>query len=121
MQKAKVLVVDDEALNVDILVNLLADAFEVKVAYNGHQALKVAAKLPIDVMLLDINMPKMSGFEVAKALRCDEKTAGIKIIFLTGDASEETIATARELGIDDYLIKPVDKTLLHQTILKCLS
>ena len=100
----KVLVVDDERFNINVLVDLLKPSYKMMAAKSGQQALKAAHSAnPPDLILLDIMMPEMDGYEVCRQLKADENTRDIPIIFVTamGDTSDET--KGLDLGAVDYL------------------
>ena len=102
-----VLVVDDQEANVRIVGTVLAQSgFEVVPALSGAQALERAAQAPPDLVLLDMLMPGMDGFEVARRLREDVRTAGVPIIFLTAAHEREHLVRAFEAGAVDYVTKP---------------
>jgi len=102
-----ILVVDDTESNVDILVELLSDAdYEVMVALDGESALEIVKEERVDLILLDIMMPGMDGYDVCRALKSDSKTREIPVIFLTADTSEASIEKAYEIGGNDYVTKP---------------
>lgn len=102
----KILVVDDEESLCEILqFNLELEAYQVDVAYSAEQALKMdLAKYSL--ILLDVMMGAMSGFQMAKILKKDEKTAQIPIIFCTAKDTENDTVLGLELGADDYIAKP---------------
>ncbi|MFY0628185.1 MAG: response regulator [Reichenbachiella sp.] len=103
-----ILMVDDTPENIHILNELLAD-FKRKVAMNGEKALKIAGgDTKPDLILLDINMPGMSGLEVCDALKKNSHTADIPIIFLTAQSDKETTIQGFKLGANDYITKPFD-------------
>ncbi len=103
-----ILMVDDTPDNIRILNELLSD-FKRKVAVNGEKALKIAfGDHKPDLILLDINMPGMSGLEVCKALKKEESTADIPIIFLTAQTDKATTIEGFKLGANDYITKPFD-------------
>lgn len=107
-QKAIILVVDDTPDNLTLMSSFLKDHYSVKVANNGDRALKIAqSETPPDLILLDIMMPEMDGYEVCRRLKADSKTRYIPVIFLT--AKTEVIDETRgfELGASDYITKPV--------------
>lgn len=102
-----ILVVDDNPANLKLLTGVLAEAgHRARPAPNGRLALSGARSLPPDLILLDINMPEMSGFEVMAALRADARTAEIPVIFVTVQDDIEAKETAFELGAADYVTKP---------------
>ncbi len=115
-KKQRILVVDDERINIDILVDTLNPEYETFVAKNGYQALqRVASHLP-DLILLDIMMPEMDGFEVCRRLKSDETTRDIPVIFITalGDETDESIGL--ESGAIDYLVKPINPVILKSRV-----
>ncbi len=108
LNEMTILMVDDTPENIHILNELLVD-FKRKVATNGEKALKIAGgeKKP-DLILLDINMPGMSGLEVCEELKKEKSTADIPIIFLTAQTDKETTIQGFKLGANDYITKPFD-------------
>jgi two-component system alkaline phosphatase synthesis response regulator PhoP len=106
--RKKILVVDDEKDIVDILKYNLEreNEFEVLTASNGKEALSVAATNP-DIIILDIMMPELSGFEVCKQLKNNPATSSIPVIFLTAKENEIDEVIGLELGADDYITKPI--------------
>lgn len=105
---AKILVVDDTPANIDILVKILeADGFSVSFATNGEKALKLALLDTPALILLDVMMPVMDGFETCRRLKEDPKTCDIPVLFVTGKAQGKDIADAFEAGGVDYITKPV--------------
>lgn len=106
MEDKKVLIVeDDEFLLQMYSTKLDLEGFKVLEAMNGLQGLKVAQKELPDLILLDLNLPEMSGFEVLANLKRDDNTKGIKVLILTNFSQKEDIDRCLELGADDYLIK----------------
>jgi len=102
-----VLIVDDERVNIDILVDLLKPQYRTLVATNGEQALKRAAGQPApDIVLLDVMMPEIDGYEVCRRLKADPATRDIPVIFVTAlsEVGDETKGFA--LGAVDYITKP---------------
>ena len=104
MNKQTVLVVDDTPENIDVLSEILADEYRIKVANNGEKALKIVySDDPPDLILLDIMMPEMSGYDFIKAYRKESETP---IILLTAKLDETDKVLGLELGADDYVTKP---------------
>ena len=104
--KQQILVIDDERDLCEILrFNLTAAGFEVHTAYSGEDALQQGIT-NYDLLLLDVMMPHMSGFELAKRLKQDPDTAAVPIIFLTALNDEEDTLHGFDLGADDYIAKP---------------
>lgn len=105
--KKRILVVDDERDIVDLLrYNLTQEGFDVAAAYNGKEALEKASQVP-DLIVLDLMMPVLDGFDTCKRLKADPKTARIPLIFLTASSSEVDEVVGLELGADDYIQKPI--------------
>ena len=114
--KPVVLAVDDTPENLDVVKGILADVYTVKAAINGQMALKIIEKAPPDLILLDIMMPGMSGYEVCEQLKADPNTRDIPVIFLT--AMEQTTDEAKgfDLGAADYITKPVNPPILEARV-----
>lgn len=103
--KRILLVEDDDALANVYLVRLQAEGFEVRRVANGEDALAAAISYRPDLVLLDVMMPKVSGFDVLDILRNTPETANLKIIILTALSQETDKQRALALGVDDYLVK----------------
>ncbi len=101
-----ILAVDDTKFNLDLLVDALGDLHDISVAMNGQTALQLAATTPPDLILLDIMMPGMDGFEVLRRLKADRATREIPVIFLTALSEIGNKARGFELGAVDYITKP---------------
>lgn len=109
MVPATVLVVDDDPVILRLLeVNFEMEGFTVVRAADGAEGLERAREVLPDVVVLDVMMPRMTGHEVATALRADPRTATIPIIFVTARAQSSDIERGMELGVDDYVTKPFD-------------
>ena len=120
-KKPVVLAVDDTPENLDVVKGLLTPEFVVKAAVNGMMALKIVEKRPPDLILLDIRMPKMDGFEVCRKLKSDAASAGIPVIFLTGESDAESEADALAAGAVGYITKPINPDTLLAKIDDCLN
>ena len=108
-----VLVVDDTPDNLALISMLLKDVYNVKVAVSGEKALKIAfAAKPPDLILLDIMMPQMDGYEVCRQLKAAAATRDIPVIFVTARADEEDEQIGLELGAVDYITKPISPAIL---------
>jgi hypothetical protein len=116
-RKATLLVVDDVADNLDLLVELLDEEFRVKVANGGLRALKIleSGKIP-DLILLDIMMPEMDGFEVCLRIKTNPATADVPVIFLTAMGESVNVTQGLQLGAVDYVTKPFDPPILRARI-----
>ena len=109
MAPATVLVVDDDPVILKLLeVNFEMEGFLVVRGSDGAEGLERAREVLPDIVILDVMMPRMTGYEVAKALREDERTAHIPIIFVTARAQSSDVERGIELGVDDYVTKPFD-------------
>ena len=106
MNSKKILIVDDTSTNIDILLELIGKKYEILVALDGTSALEILDKERIDLVLLDIMMPEMDGFEVCQHIRDNKKTKEIPIIFITAKSDEKTIEEAYAIGGSDYITKP---------------
>jgi putative two-component system response regulator len=121
-EKATVLVVDDTPDNLTLMSSLLKDTYKVKVAHNGEKALKVArSDAPPDLILLDIMMPGMDGYEVCQHLKSDPTTREIPVIFLTAKSEVEDEKKGLELGAVDYITKPISPPIVMARVATQLS
>ncbi len=113
LDKRIVLVVDDTPDNLSIMSGLLKDEYKVKVANSGERALKIANAEPAPhLILLDIMMPEMDGFEVIRRLKAEPKTQAIPVIFLSAKALPEDKQKGLDLGAVDYITKPIDPIMI---------
>lgn len=107
MKDSKVLIVDDVPKNIQIAMNILKnEGHKMFYAKNGAMALELVKEYDFDLILLDIMMPEMDGFEVCNILKSNKSTNKIPIIFLSGKDSSSDIEEAYESGGIDYIIKP---------------
>lgn len=112
-----VLIVDDEPGNIRILVELLRPYYTTRVATNGETALRIAmSENPPDLVLLDIMMPGMDGYEVCRKLKADPCTQHIPVIFITAKDSEEDQITGFETGAVDYVTKPFSPVIVKARV-----
>ncbi|MGD0896481.1 MAG: response regulator [Thermoguttaceae bacterium] len=110
MAANKILIADDNLTNVELLEAYLSDIdCEIAVAADGHQTLEKVAEFQPDLILLDIMMPKLSGFEVCQALKRDPATRHIMILMVTALGERGDIERAVTCGCNDYLSKPINK------------
>lgn len=105
-KRSTILIVDDTETNIDILLSLLSDTYDILVSLDGKSALEILETEAIDLILLDIMMPNMDGFEVCRILKNQSSTEDIPIVFITAKSDEESIAKAFEVGGIDYIAKP---------------
>jgi two-component system cell cycle response regulator len=115
--------VDDNAQNLELLCIYMEDLPDVRVvtATNGLEALAKVEESRPDVILLDIMMPKMSGFEVCKRLKSDPKTRDVVVIMVTALNETSDVERAAECGTDDYISKPIDRKALLDLVGSHLS
>ena len=112
-----ILVVDDEADNLEVISGLLKDLYKVKIANNGQKALQIEqGASPPDLILLDIMMPELSGYEVCQRLKSDPATRDIPVIFLTALTTAEDERKGFEHGAEDYITKPVSLAILRARV-----
>ena len=112
-----ILVVDDEPANLTLLAGILKTEYKVKVAKDGERALKIAAATPApDLILLDVMMPGIDGYEVCARLKADPTTSAIPLVFVTGMNDSADQARGLALGAAGYLHKPIDAGLVFETI-----
>ena len=112
-KKATILVVDDTPDNLILMNSLLKEDYKVKIANDGEKALRIAmSESPPDLILLDIMMPVMDGYEVCQRLKRDPKTTNIPVIFLTAKAEVEDEKKGLELGAVDYITKPISPPIV---------
>ena len=116
LSSCTVMVVDDTEANIDILVSTLGPDYEVSVAINGKAALAAIAEDKPDLILLDIMMPGMNGYEVCERLKADESTTNIPVLFITAMTEEQDEAKGLALGAVDYITKPFSPELVKSRV-----
>jgi len=114
--KETILVVDDIETNIDILNDILSNQYDIMVALDGDSAISFAIENMPDLILLDIMMPKIDGYEVCKKLKSHPKTINIPIIFTTARTDEDSIEKAYDVGGVDYVCKPYKPKELHARV-----
>ena len=107
-KKPCVLVIDDSCLELRATSNILSAMYDVKIASGGREGIKIAQETEVDLILLDLNMPEMSGFEVLCELKDAEKTAEIPVIIITSSESISDEVRGLALGASDFIRKPID-------------
>jgi len=120
---AKVLIVDDHQQNLELLEVYLEELpnVSVRTAADGIEAMGLIADDPPDLVLLDIMMPRMSGFEVCKQIKSNPKTRDILVVMVTALNETGDIERATECGADDYLSKPIDRRALVNLVRTLLA
>ena len=118
-----ILVVDDNEDNCYTLTRRLKRQGYDNVATAGHgrQALELLAARPFDLVLLDVMMPDMNGYEVLETMKADPGLRGIPVVMISALDEVDSVARCIELGADDYLAKPFDPTLLRTRVRDCLE
>jgi DNA-binding response OmpR family regulator len=121
-RKRRVLLADDDpGLRRLIGTTLGAQDFELLQAVDGDEALQMAREQQPELVLLDVNMPKLDGFEVCRQLKSDPETSGIKVVMLTARGAETDRAHGREAGADDYFVKPFSPVQLLNKVYALLE
>ncbi|MBU1170522.1 MAG: response regulator [Proteobacteria bacterium] len=116
-KKQKILVVDDVSENIEVLIELLKSDYKMVAAKNGEKALAmVRSRQQPDLILLDINMPGMDGFDVCRHLKEDEKTRDIPVIFITSESDVKDQTKGFELGAVDYITKPIVPVIVKMRV-----
>jgi CheY-like chemotaxis protein len=119
---ARVLIVDDEEYIRDLIKEvLLAQGHEFELAAGGTEALEILRKKSIDLVIVDRNMPGMTGIEVVQLVRQNPKTKAIKILMCTGSSVTKEIDEAFAAGADDYVLKPLSFPALIGKVAKALA
>jgi putative two-component system response regulator len=108
ISQCNVLIVDDTKVNLDILVRALSDSYDLSVAMRGRSALELIGDSPPDLILLDIMMPDMDGYEVIRILKSNPATSHIPVIFLTALSQIKNKSLGFKLGAVDYIVKPFE-------------
>lgn len=117
MEKPRILVVDDEPFYIEVLCNLLRDEYEVESAVSGEEALlKASAMPPPDLILLDIILPDIDGYEVCHRLKQNPATSEIPVIFLTVKSDVDDEIRGFSLGAVDYIAKPISPPILKARV-----
>ena len=115
--RQKILVVDDTPENIEVLVGCLRDSYRIQAARNGAGALKIAGSgKPPDLILLDIMMPDMDGYEVCRRLKADPATRAIPVIFVTALSEIDDETLGLELGAVDYIVKPISPPIVQARV-----
>lgn len=115
-QRQRVLIVDDEKFNRQLLSELLLEEYDVFLAKDGEQALQCARNVEPDLILLDVVMPGMDGYEVLRQLRTDERTANISVMFVTGMSDESDETRGLDMGAVDYVLKPFRSAVVRARV-----
>ncbi|MDR0937522.1 MAG: response regulator [Oscillospiraceae bacterium] len=114
--KPKIVLCDDSITNLRVGKNFLSPQYEVFTMLSAQQMFKCLEKHAITLILLDIDMPEMDGFEAIQVLKASEATSQIPVIFLTGNADDATRQRGQELGAVDFIAKPFTPELLLERV-----
>ncbi len=117
----KILIVEDVEFNRDLLVQLLEDDYEILTAADGAAGIELAAREHPDLILMDLSLPVIDGWEATRRIKADEALQSIPVIALTAHAMRGDAEKARECGCDDYLSKPLDEDLLFEKLTRFLG
>ena len=117
----RILVVEDHELNMDLIVQLLEDKYEVLTATDGASGIRLAKRERPDLILMDLSLPVMDGWEAARRLKANDDLKHIPLIALTAHVMMGDEERARACGCDDYLTKPQDEDLLFEKLDRFLS
>ena len=117
----KVLIVEDVEINTDLLIQLLEDDYQLVTAADGATGLEAARRERPDIILLDLSLPVIDGWEVTRRLKDDPALCHIPVIALTAHAMSGDEDKARASGCDDYLSKPIDEDLLFAKLARYLN
>ena len=121
-RKPRILIIDDNASFRELLGIMLSnEGYSVEVAEDAVEGGKAMLAAHPDLVICDIDMPFMDGLELVSALRADPSTASLKVILLSGRKDVETLTKAEQLGVLDYLIKPVTRERLLESVDACLK
>ncbi|GLK44668.1 MULTISPECIES: diguanylate cyclase [Novosphingobium] len=116
MSRGTILIVDDEVSNIEIMNAVLEDDYEVLFSTSGQQALDTARRSPPDLILLDVLMPGIDGFEVCRQIKADPELADIPVIFTTGLGDTDHEMRGLSLGAIDYVTKPIQPAILRARV-----
>ena len=121
-KRQNILIVDDSKFNRDILKEILGETYNYLEAENGNQAIQIIGEnIGIDLMLLDINMPQMNGFEVLKIMKRSQCIEETPVIMISSEESVDTMREAYEMGITDYITRPFDSVIVKKRVQNTLS
>jgi CheY-like chemotaxis protein len=114
--RSLILIVDDDVANIEVLNAVLEDDYEVCFATSGEDAIKIALELLPDLILLDVLMPGIDGYEVCRRLKADNLVADVPIIFVTGLDDQEAEIRGLALGAIDYVTKPISPVIVRARV-----
>lgn len=113
----RILVADDDPVILRLIqVNLELEGYQVLTANNGEEAVATATSETPDLVILDIMMPRMDGYQTCERLKADDTTKGIPVVFLSAKAQQADIEKGKSYGVEEYLTKPFDPTELLEVV-----
>ena len=115
-EKSRLLIVDDEPINIQVLSGILEDDYVISAATNGHKALELARRQSPDLILLDMVRPEMDGLAVCEALQADPETQDIPVIFVTSMSDPANEELGLQAGAVDYISKPVSPPIVKSRV-----
>lgn len=120
MTQKVILLVDDSPMILKLLTSILKDEYRIKIATSGTKALEIMNNGAPDVVVLDVMMPEMDGFEVCASMKSSPVLRQVPVIFLSGKSDVAEMQRASQLGAEDYITKPVDAQALLESIRQAL-
>jgi putative two-component system response regulator len=120
-EEKTILVVDDTEANIDVLVEILADHYDVSVAMDGASALEIVEEDQPHLVLLDIMMPDMDGYEVLKRIKAGDLTKHIPVVFVSAKSEIDDKLDGIEMGASAYIAKPIDPDEVLNTVARVLA
>ena len=115
-EKKKILAVDDNILNIEIIQEILGENYDLKTVTTGEKALETAVDFQPDIILLDVMMPDMDGYEVCRRLRANSAFKDTTVIMVTAKGSLSEKVKGRKVGADDYITKPFKEHEIRESI-----
>ena len=120
-QQLNLLIVDDYEDNCDLLIDIFEDEYNVKSVQSGKECFQALEEASFDIVLLDVNMPEMDGYEVCRRLKQSQDTAAMPVVFVSALASTEERLKGYEMGAEDYITKPFKGPQIKETVAKILE
>lgn len=116
MDKLRILAVDDTPLNLQLIKQILGEQYQLFFSIDGEKALELISRNPPDLVLLDIRMPGLDGFEVCRRIKGDPSTKHIPVLFISASDFDEDISAGFDAGVDDFVLKPINPLLLRRRV-----
>ena len=117
----KILIIEDNEMNIQVLQEMLEDNYNLIISTNGYSGIDNAVKTRPDLILLDIMLPDVNGFQIAKELKTFNSTKEIPILFISAVTNENVIKSSSKLGVEGYIVKPFQKEKLENKILEIIT